>query len=265
VRGSVRDQEGKPLPFAWVTAGDSAQTACSSSVSGEFTLYDLSESARTLFVTAPGYWGQAATLTGGERLDVTLTRRPDMQRVSWGSGAVMLPAETLASVSADQITLTRGWVWGSGITGLTINTPEVAIALRNSATFAMERLPDETAWLYLTDGEALVTATDGGQAITVQAGEMLAFGEGVAALSPVPLDVAVVRALHADQASPTAFEGEPDLIARLRDELARLGINAAQALTFATYSAVLLAVVGAPLLALRRWLRARRSGESDIR
>jgi hypothetical protein len=147
---------------------------------------------------------------------------------------------------------------------LTIRTPEVTIGLKESTIFAVERVPGEPGWLYLMGGQALATLVEGGEAVTVEAGEMLAFGEGVTRLVAVPLDAAAVRVLHTGESSPIAFEGEPALAARLRDALAQLGIDAAQALTLATYSAAILAVIGAPLIGLRWWLRARRSRSGEV-
>jgi hypothetical protein len=63
----------------------------------------------------------------------------------------------------------------------------------------------------------------------------------------------VVSALHPDQSSPLPLNWEPTLKARIRDQLARIGISTAQLITFITYFIVLTSLFIIPFVALYWW------------
>jgi len=259
--GIVRAPDGSPLPFAWATVEGTGLTSAALPTSGEFALLGLPEGARALSVSAPGYWSQIAPLAGEETLDVTLTPRPETKTVPWGAGAITLPAGTNAALADGRINFTRGWLWGRGQGEFSIETQQGIVTVSDGA-FALEALPGRSSWLYLMEGAASLTPT-GGESLALGAGEMVAFGKGVSAPLPVPLDPSALRALRFGVGSPLEFQSEPTASARLRDGLARLGIGAAQAVALFTYAAAVLAVIGVPLLLLRRLLR-KKAGSSGI-
>jgi hypothetical protein len=74
-----------------------------------------------------------------------------------------------------------------------------------------------------------------------------------AGLQAVPLDPVVVSALHADQSSPLPLNWEPTLKARIRDQMAQIGISTAQLITFITYFIVLTSLFIVPFVALYYW------------
>ncbi len=248
-RGLVRDSQGSPLSFAWMTTVGPGKTSRVSPTTGAFALYGLSPGTRALWVTAPGYWSRPVAL-GWDELDITLTRQPDTRIIPWGAGTLTLPPPTIADLSGDRLSLKRGWVWGKGYGSLSINTPDLDIEL-HASSFALEYLPGETSWLYMAEGQAQVTVAATDEALTVGAGQMLAFGKGVTHPLAVSLDDAVVRALHIAERAPVLVEPDPAPLSRVRDELEQLGIPAEKTL-FGVLLGAILAVTCVLLLMHRR-------------
>jgi hypothetical protein len=241
VRGVVHDSNGNPLPFAWITTDQPAKVGRVGPTSGEFVLGGLS-GERVLWVTAPGYWSKPIALNG-DNLDITLTPQPDLRVVASGSGTITLPPPTIGTLSGNQLSLKRGWVWGKGASSFVINTPDVDIAVE-SGSFALEYFPGESSWLYVSEGSAQVTSSAPDGAIRISAGQMLAFGPGAPQPSPVALDDAAVRVLHTGGAVPVQVEADPAFPAWLRDVVEQQGIPFAQATILAGLGVVLLAAGG---------------------
>ncbi len=245
VRGIVRDESGSPLPLAWLALDEQGKGTRTLPSSGEFAWYALPDGARTLWVSAPGYWLRPVAIDS-DTLDITLTREPKTRGIPWGNGSITLPAETLATATGNQITVKRGWLWGQGTGAFTLSTAEIDIAL-NGGRFALETLPEQSSWFYILEGQAEVNTYDG--KIALSAGQMLAFGKGVTHPSPVALDGAAVRALHMDEIAPVRIKTNDAFPARLQDELARWGFSVLQVLVG---GAVVLVVLGGGL-----WWRRR--------
>ncbi len=248
VQGLVHDGDGKPLPFAWVATDNGASVGRVSSSSGEFVLSDIPSGTRALWITAPGYW--CRPVAWANRLDIRLTRLPDTRLIPWGPGAITLPAQTLAEVGSDHLSLVRGWVWGEGSGRFLLNTPDLDIALQ-SGSFALEYLPGETNRFYLAMGQAQVAVSNRDEPITLNAGQMLAFGKGVTRPVPVQLDSAAVQALYAGEAIPVRVESDPAFPSRVRDAVEQLGISFGQA-TIAVVLGVVLLAAGSILWWMRR-------------
>ena len=220
-RGAIRDASGPVIPFAWIEAGDKGLVAPASLVSGVFALYGLPDGARTLRVSAPGYWSRTVPARAG--LDVKLKPRPDTRILPWGAGKLVIPDKTNASASGDRIVLRQGWLWGTGDRPLTIDTPESRITVQGGS-FALEYLPGESAWLYVLSGEAAVSAR-GEPDIAVRSGEMCAFaGKGIARPLPVPFDEVALRLLQTQRPLPVQFETEPGIWPRIQELLAGIGM-----------------------------------------
>lgn len=221
VRGIVHDNQGNPLPFAWLANDQKDKTARVAPSSGKFILSGLASDDHALWVSAPGYWSQPVAVA--DRLDIALTPRPDTRIIPWGFGNIILPSQTLADVSGNQISIKRGWVWGKGSNAFNIHTPELDIAMQ-TGTFALEFLPGETNWFYLIDGQAQVNVLNDGKTIMMNANQMLASGKGVSIPSSIALDDAAIRALHSNEPSQVPVETDPTITARLHDEIEQRGI-----------------------------------------
>ncbi len=241
VRGAVHDSSGNPLPFAWITTDKQAKVGRVGPSSGEFVLGGLA-GERVLWVTAPGYWSKPIALNGGSQ-DIALTPQPDLRVVRSGSGTITLPPPTIGTLSGNQLSLKRGWVWGKGASSFVINTPELDIAVE-SGSFALEYFPGESGWLYVAEGGAQVmsSATDG--TIRMSAGQMITFGRDAPHPSPVALDDATVRALFAGEAIPVQVEADPAFLSRIRDAVEQQGIPFAQSSLLAALGVILLAAGG---------------------
>lgn len=259
LNGRVLDESGTPLPFAWVTPEQVGATKAALPNSGAYALAELPQKSISLLASAPGYYSRAKRVNlssdAVSDVDIALTPQPGTRTVPWGDGSVVVPAESQTEIGGTAIALESGWLWGQGASAqpVVIDTPAAEISL-SSGEFALEYLPGKRGWLYVLNGRARVSQSE--TTIELQAGQMInLFNE--AGLQAVPLEPTVISALHADQSSPLSLVWEPTLEARIRDRLARVGVNAAQVITFVTYFTVILSLFIMPLLALY-WRRKNR-------
>lgn len=263
ITGIVVGDDGEWLPFAWISVDTVHQSSIILPTTGNFGLYGIPEDVSTIIVSAPGYYSQARAVEHEgnhiDEYDFQLVRRPETQNLSWGTGQVFIPQETQVSIDAQHLTLIRGWLWGEGgdSTPLTITAAGSEIKLLE-ATFALEYLPGEVTWLYMISGQASVISDSTTNPVVVTGGQMLSLA-GSSHPAPVPLDPTAVRALHFMTETPIVAVWEPNLATRLQNGLAQIGVSTAQLITFVTYMAVLLSLVGLPVVGLKWWHKQRRS------
>jgi WD40 repeat protein len=258
--GTVADEQGQPLPFAWVSPGQSDAAALASPATGVWAMFGAGSNIHSLVASAPGYFSQALAIADDQAGLVTfrLRPRPDLQRLPWGDGAILAPAETRLTASGLQLSLASGWLWGQGAGAqpVVIETASVVLTI-SGGPFALENVPGQPAWLYLLGGQAQAYRVgQPAQPVDLAANSMLAL-DPAAPLTAVPLDPIVFQALR-PAGSPPPPVWEPTLGARLGNGLSLLGITAAQVVTFITYMAVLFALFAVPLVRLSWWLRHRR-------
>jgi hypothetical protein len=264
LQGSVQDPQGSALPFAWVKIEKANLVQSVAPGTGAYALLGLQSESHTVLVAAPGFYSQAHVVTPSTHpaadVSFNLVQRPQTQRVPWGSGELIIPPESRASVEGHQITLHHGWIWGKGgdTRPLIIATAEAEITLQDGE-FALEYLSGQTPWLYVMDGHALVRWNDKAEPVTVQGGEMLALTHD---LRPVPLltDPTVASALHPVTELPVPLAWEPTLGAQLRDRLAQKGISTAQVVTLGAGVAALSLLVLSSALAVR-WNARRHANQ----
>jgi hypothetical protein len=248
VRGVVHDMKGTPIPFVWLANERKDKFARVAPTSGEFIMGGLSGGDRMLWVTAPGYWSQPVAVA--DRLDIALTPMPNTRSVLWGAGKITVPELTRANIAGNEISIERGWIWGSGTGAMTIHTPEINVAMQ-AGSFALEYVAGETNWLYVMDGQAQVTAFGADKTVMVSANQMLASGKETTNATPIALDADVVRALHSNEPSQVYGETDTAIIARVHDEIERRGISS-------TFVALGLGLAVAAFLVGVGWQRRRR-------
>ena len=169
---------------------------------------------------------------------------------------IIVPPDSRVSIENQQIKLEYGWLWGNSGNDrpLTIRVADAEIVLPQGK-FAIEYLPPSSpGWLYVWIGAATVRSYRNLEPLNVRAGEMVAMIEQ-SRWSAVPIDATVIAKLQTDNVSPIEPVWESTLEAQLRDRLAQMGIGAVQTITFVTYSAVLVLLIGLPLGALWYWRR----------
>jgi hypothetical protein len=257
LQGMVRGVDGAPLPFAWV---ETARQSCSAAVEpadGRFSLSGLPDlQGTTLVASAPGYYSQAQAIEPEADLPLVfdLVRRPETSSLTWGSGAIQIPPESLTAWEDGVLTLDSGWLWGNGGgETIVIRVNEITLQL-SQGSFALEKQAGGEAWLYLLRGQAELVA-GGGAPVQVQAGEMVRLAPG-SGLIPVAYQPALLYGLREDQASiPLAPTWQPGLGAILRDRLAQLGLSTAQGLVLAVYLLAAAALLAGPLLLIVALLR----------
>jgi hypothetical protein len=179
--------------------------------------------------------------------------------VTWGTGSITVPPETVVTVKDLDFDMQSGWLWGQAGPAsrpALIHLPSVDVSV-SAGKFALEAPPDGQAWLYIYQGQALVTFA-GQPAVEVSAGQMLALQAGA---KPLALESAVARALHpALKQLPVVESIEPTISARLQSGLARTGIGAMQMITFITYILSLVTLIVIPLFGLCLYWKKKRTG-----
>lgn len=256
IQGTIVNEDRVPLPFAWVRSGELGEPQAVLPHSGTYTLSDLPAEPVTIFANAPGFYSRALVVGPSSEalsgVDITLTQQPETHSLAWGSGEIVIPAETQLTNDERLITLERGWLWGSGQDSepLIINTAAREITLQD-ADFALEYLPRRRAWLYVFDGQAKVRAQDDAESITTRANSMVnLLNED---LMSVSLNPVVVSALQRGDVLSVPSIWEPSLRARIRNRLAKTGIEAAQIISLITYSAAIALLVLVPIAGIIWW------------
>jgi hypothetical protein len=243
VEGTVIDQEGAPLPFAWLTAGEGAGPATVAAATGAYALDGLPAGRQTLVAAAPGYYSQAQIVdpTGetAARADYRLVRRPQTQLVAWGRGQIVIPPESDVTVYEQQIELRHGWIWGAGGDSqpLTVSAAGIDVVLEGGR-FALEVVRGQTGWLYLMEGQGTVSRQGGAEPLAVGGGEMVALAEKAHPVSLVA-EPTMVNVLHALSKPPTDPVWQPSPAAIIRDRLALLGLDVAPAVLWIALIVVL--------------------------
>lgn len=260
LRGEVKEDDGKALPFAWVTNENPSLTQRVMITTGEFEIHELPSQSMTFIVNAPGYYSRAYTLNPSsdksQTLSSVLVRQPDAKSILWGNGEIVVPPESVVEVSENRIRFRQGWLWGhTRQASEVIIQHESANIILSHGRFAFESLPNRKNWFYLIEGDAMIHPTNGMPPVRVNAGEMVTLIWNTAPV-PISIDQTVITVLHSgiDESSQSVWE--PSLNARIRDNIARVGINGVQLVTFITYGLILISIVGFPFMAL--YLRITR-------
>ncbi len=260
-QGTVLTEEGRPLPFAWITPEISGQARSVQPTNGSFMIFEDAPRQGSWTVSAPGYYSQVFPADPGDaaapELEIHLERQPNTQIVPWGNGEVTLPTGSEIEILEDTLHVTRGWVWGrSGDSrALTIQTGKAVISL-DQAQFALEVLPNQREWLFIIEGQATLYAPNKPDTITMQAGEMINLADSLMR-RPVAYEPAVLAALRQETGSPIVPVLKPTLTDRARSLVARIGVGSAQVITISTYVLGIFSIVVAPIAAFIWWRRGR--------
>jgi WD40 repeat protein len=264
--GTVAQVGGESIPFAYVTLEDNATTLPAALTSGHYQFVDAPPGMLTLRVTAPGFYSQAHVVNsrGSQPWDLALVMRPETRILPWGSGQIVVPPETRLIEDGLNLTLEHGWLWGhSGEKAdsilLILESGEIEI---RSGRFALEHLPGQDAWFYLIEGQAEFRAKEDAHRFALREGQMVVVTESGRPV-PVPLDQAVIDALHSVNGPPLEDHWQPTLSAQIRDRLARIGISTAHVVTFITYIMAFLTLLGMPFLVLHSSIQSRKVRNDD--
>jgi hypothetical protein len=182
VQLDFRSEDDRPLPFVWVEVEELDLAVTARPNTANTTLFfPLWSEPMILSYFSPGSKQQKQEISLADidsNIEIQLETQPDTKRVEWGKGFVIIPPETLATVEEDRIRFTSGWLWGTGMDSLPliIETPEGQIKLAGGE-FALEKLPNQSYWLFLMEGEAQVTLQNG-ETWSIHSGEMLSLAEG---------------------------------------------------------------------------------------
>jgi WD40 repeat protein len=258
--GQVKGEDGAPLPFAWLTAGPGGVTQPINPVSYHYSLSDLLSEPFTLVATAPGFYAQAKRVDPLQQiseLDFQLITRPETKRIPWGSGNIILSPETIAEVNDLTLNLERGWLWGQGGENrpLIIHLHSAEIAIQNGR-FALEERAEQTPWLYLFEGNADIRfLVNQEKHVHLQEGQMIALTDGA---SPMDNNETIASAFHPVTSEPPISQiSQPPLITRAKSWFSKIGIGAAQVVTFITYIVELIALIIIPTYMLF-WVLKRK-------
>ncbi len=260
LHGRLIDENSAPISFAWLAEPGQPYSGHVSPLNGQFELNAADGEARPIQVTAPGYWSETVQLKGGAPQEIALRSRPDLRTIPWGDGRLFIPPESVTIEEGDVFSLVRGWVWGANGRSdpFLINLEGAELAVE-AADFALEYVPGDVSWLYVNDGTAQFTSREG-VVQQIEAGEMMALGDGVPAPYPVSADERVIRLFREGRkpASLLLAESEPTAVQRAGASAAKFGQDLSQIIVAVFYSLILLSVAAVLLLAVRRLFQVRK-------
>lgn len=252
--GAVLNEDGIPLPFAWIEVQGTHRITKTSVATGEFIIEDPHENQSVLIIRAPGYYSQARIVDNTVDTDTVVQHSlkpvPDLRHIPWGSGNIYLPPESSYELLEEGFILSGGWVWGEGkdTDPIKIITPHAILILTNGK-FALELIPGKPGWFYIFEGEAFIYMQNHEKYIPIHAGQMV-YLDSTQKPVPVTYEPIVVDAIHSTANFTLPHVWEPSLGAQIRDRSARAGIGTAQLVTLVTYFAVLTSIVVFPLIGL---------------
>jgi hypothetical protein len=260
--GAIMDDQGKALPFAWITLGSAGRVFISQPGDGSITLHGMPAESKSIIVLAPGYYSQTHQIDPGSdprTFVYELSRRPDTTSIPWGDGEIVIPSESTTEVNVNGITLINGWVWGNTqiseqktihLLGMTI--------VPSQGQFALEYNPaSHQGWLYIINGEAGISGDGFAGTVELSTGQMAALIDRRTP-RPIPYDPVTVSVFRESDAIPVQTAWEPTIIDRIRNQFVKIGIGTAQVLTLATYVLILVSIVLVPILGLVRISRKSR-------
>jgi hypothetical protein len=254
IYGAVANEDGIPIPFAWIELQGAHRVTKTNVETGQFILENPLDNQSVLIIRAPGYYSQAQvidnTVDTNTVVQQSLNPLPDLRLIPWGSGNIYLPPESNYHLLEEGFVLTSGWVWGEGEDNdpLKILTPHAILIITNGK-FALEVLPGKPGWLYLFEGEAFINMRNNEKFIPIYAGQMVYLDSSHTPV-PVPYDPIVVDTIQGTSNLAIPHVWELSLTAQIRDRTARAGIGTAQLVTLVTYFAVLTSIVVFPLIGL---------------
>jgi hypothetical protein len=260
LHGSVLDTTGQPIPFAWVSVEDTQITKSVVKGFGAYHLYNLPLTNATLFVRAPGYFSQKVVvdIPASGAIDVTLKTSSETKNVAWGNGSVTLPSESNVYQDNQIIALESGWVWGKNsdpqLLELTIRNHRITL---EKGQFAIEYLPGNRAWLFILDGSAEIRTDGASESVPVRSGEMVNLLNN-ADLIPIDFNPILIDIMQSSTA-PIDVNWEPTLVDEIRDQMASLGVNLVQIITFVVYIIAILIIVSLPVVGVYWWRKTRHN------
>lgn len=260
IDGRVTTDDGAILPFAWISVEEEDLTSSNLPSNGRYALSLSSTDSATLVARAPGFYGKSQQIDLSSEqdsdIDFILTRQEETEVLRWGRGRVYMPVESDIIRDDLALTLRKGWLWGK-IEGepLHISVAGKELILTD-ASFSIEYLPGQRAWLYVNEGSAQINPIGGAEIAVVESEQMInLLNDGV--ITAVPMDPVVIEVLQADSDPPIPVTWEPSFGSRVRAGLSRAGIGAVQMVTFVTYFIVSLGVLLIPFLAVYWWWKRR--------
>jgi hypothetical protein len=262
IKGTVHDELGIPLFFAWVHGEGGSGIASLNPATGEFTWSGISAGEESVIIVAPGYYSQNADVavrnaTGESIIHIDMEKQPGTKQIFLGESTVIIPPESVAKSDRYLIDLKRGWLWGEidPEDPLQIDSPGYHIDIIEGR-FALEVLPGQPSWLFVLSGEAKVRSNSDVDTIAVTENNMIlldSLERGV----PVPVDPTVLAILRPFDYIPVPELQKPSVNEQVIERVSNVGINIAQGVTFTTYSLVILSVP-IVLFPLFRWWRKRQ-------
>jgi hypothetical protein len=260
IDGSITSEDGTLLPFAWIWVEEEDNYSSNLPSSGRYALSLRPRNSAIVVTHAPGFYGKSQQLDPSIDQDAAfnfvLTQQEGTEVLNWGSGEIIIPAESEVERDDFALTLRRGWLWGD-IEGepLRVSVAGKELIL-SDASFSIEYLPGRRSWLYVNEGSAQISPIGGTEITVLESGQMInLLNDGE--LTAVRIDPVVIQALQDDGEPPIPVTWEPSLGSRIRNGLTRVGIGTVQMVTFVTYFIVSLGVLLIPFLAVYWWWKRR--------
>jgi len=241
--------DGAPLPFAQATV-DGLPVAYADPLTGAFELDGVdAEGPITVEITAAGCYGLRLETTEKDLGEIALTLRDDTQVVEKGGSRLYIPAQSEVTVEDDRITLARGVLWVRNVSASGAGFPSLSVGdyvLEGShASFAVERIPNARARLYVIQDEVQVSDYDKGIFKPVMIGQTLVLEDDLG--DPADMVAGSGVLLRAMAGSVASFEPAPssaERVSRLALEILELIAKGfmlvAYGITFSIFPVILL-------------------------
>lgn len=209
--------DGAPLPFAQVMV-DGLPVAHADPLTGGFALAGVdAEKLITVEITAAGCYGLRLETTAKNLGQVALTLREDTQVIENGGSRLYIPAQSEYNIEEDGIVLERGVLWVRNLSSSGEELPPIHVGdyvlEGGHASFAVERIPNALARLYVIQGEVRISDNNDIYFKHVIAGQTLALEDNLG--DPVDVAAGAGAVLRTVAGSVASFELAPSSTERL--------------------------------------------------
>lgn len=261
IRGRVIDEQGRPLSFAWIKLENTGKIQNLPPDSGSFMFHDIPVGSLTLVVRSPGYYSEEMIVSlssdSVSDIDIQLSAQQGTQKIPWGDGQVIIPAESRVERSETNLAIESGWLWGYSSSGppLTIQTGSSEIRLVN-ARFSLEILPNQSEWLFLFDGKAEVRSSTSPNVMTIQPNQMINLS-GSQAPKSIPFNPDILSVLRPSDVPSLKYISKISLIDRISNGLYDFSVTIAQVVIYSVSAILLLAIILIPMITLYRRMKQK--------
>jgi hypothetical protein len=257
--------DGDPLPFAQAVV-NGLPIAHADPITGAFELAGVDGDGSIIVeITAAGCYGLKLDTTEHDLGEIPLALHAETEVIERGGSRLYVPSQSTIISDGDVIDLQRGVLWVGGMGSSEDMPVQIEVgdyALEGSgANFAVERVADVRARLYVSQGQVLVTHKDMSEPIYATTGQTLVL-EGAPG-RPVNLEPGSGAVLRSVAGSVAYFETAPSASEQLSVIVTQMVVIVAQVLMLLAFLITFLALPGMAVVIVVTYINRRRSYGTD--